>query len=89
MLKEKLHWTTQESESADAGHRGGMLRSSDKAAVMAVQLRKRVVRREHVGQPQWEEPMCQAKPFEINKYDVFNAGRHVNANRGAHGIVCR
>ena len=86
MLREKLNWTTQKSESTDAGHRGGTLCSSDEAAVMAVERRKRVVQRKHVGQPQWEEPMSQAKPFEINKHDVFNAWRQVKANRGAHGI---
>ena len=86
MLREKLNWTTQKSESTDAEHRGGMLCSSDEAAVMAVERRKRVVQRKHVGQPQWEEPMSQAKPFEINKHDVFNAWRQVKANRGAHGI---
>ena len=86
MLREKLNWTTQKSESTDAGHRGGMLCSSDEAAVIAVERRKRVVQRKHVGQPQWEEPMSQVKPFEINKHDVFNAWRQVKANRGAHGI---
>jgi RNA-directed DNA polymerase len=63
-----------------------MLCSSDESAVMAVERRKRVVQRKHVGQPQWEEPMSQAKPFEINKHDVFNAWRQVKVNLGAHGI---
>jgi RNA-directed DNA polymerase len=30
--------------------------------------------------------VSRAKPFEINKHDVFNAWGQVKANRGAHGI---
>ena len=77
MLGEKPNWTTQESESTDAGHRGGMLCSNDEAAVMAVERRKRVVQRKYLGQ---------AKPFEISKHDVFDAWRQAKANQGVHSI---
>ena len=63
-----------------------MLCSSNEAAVMVVERRKRVVQRKHVGQPPWEETMSQAKPFEIDKHDVFDAWRQVKTNRGAHGF---
>jgi len=43
MLREKPNWKPQEGESTDAGHRGGALRSSDEAAVMAVEQRECVV----------------------------------------------
>ena len=45
MLREKPNWKPQEGESTDAGHRGGALRSSDEAAVMAVERRECVVQR--------------------------------------------
>jgi RNA-directed DNA polymerase len=86
MLREKLNWRTQESESIDAEHRDGMPRSSDEVAVIAMERRGRVVQQKRIGQPIREEPMSRAKPFEISKRDVFNAWRQVRANRGAHGI---
>ncbi len=43
MLREKPNWQSQEGESTNAEHRGGMLRSSDEAAVMEVEQRERVV----------------------------------------------
>ncbi len=45
MLREKPNWKPQEGESTDAGHRGGALRSSDEAAVIAVERRECVVQR--------------------------------------------
>lgn len=40
-----------------------------------------------VGQPcKREEPMQQAKPFVIDKWEVWNAYRQVKANKGAAGI---
>jgi hypothetical protein len=51
MLRENPNWKTQEGESTDAGHRGGALRSSAEAAVMAVERRKRIVSAKRIGQP--------------------------------------
>jgi RNA-directed DNA polymerase len=35
---------------------------------------------------QWEEPMPEAKPYQIPKRLVWEAYRRVKANRGAAGI---
>ena len=43
--------STCEDESTDAGHRGGMIRSSDEALVMRVERRGHAVRAESAGQP--------------------------------------
>lgn len=51
MLREKPNWTTQEGESTDAEHRGGILRSSDEATVMVVERRECIVQRNKLGQP--------------------------------------
>ena len=34
----------------------------------------------------WEEPLSQAKPFKISKYDVYAAWCQVKSNRGTYGI---
>ena len=39
MLREKLKWRPHESESTDAGHRGGATRSSDEVSVMEMEQR--------------------------------------------------
>jgi hypothetical protein len=43
MLRKKPNWQPQEGESTDAGHRGGVPRSSVEAAVMAVEQRGHIV----------------------------------------------
>ena len=45
MIRESSKWKPHEDQSTDAGHRGGALRSSDEAAVMAVERRECVVQR--------------------------------------------
>lgn len=35
---------------------------------------------------QWEEPMSEAKPFCISKWEVWEAYRRVKANKGAAGV---
>ncbi|MEE9610233.1 MAG: hypothetical protein V3W19_03230 [Desulfatiglandales bacterium] len=43
MGREKLKWRTHEGESTDAGHRGGITRSSDEVPVMGMERRGWVV----------------------------------------------
>jgi hypothetical protein len=35
---------------------------------------------------QWEEPMSEAKPFSISKWEVWEAYKRVKANHGAAGV---
>ena len=35
---------------------------------------------------QWEEPMSEAKPFVISKWEVMEAYKRVKANQGAAGV---
>lgn len=63
-----------------------MLRSSDEAAVMEVERRKRIVQQNELVNQLWEEPVSRAKPFEIAKRDVMDAWYSVKRNRGAQGI---
>src|ERR1019366_6455882 len=35
---------------------------------------------------QWEEPMSEAKPFCISKWEVWEAYKRVKANHGAAGV---
>ena len=35
---------------------------------------------------QWEEPMSEAKPFCISKWEVWEAYKRVKANQGAAGV---
>ena len=39
MLRDKLKWRSHESESTEAGHRGGPTRSSDEVPVMGLERR--------------------------------------------------
>jgi len=43
MAREKPKWRTHKGESTDAGHRGGMARSSEEASVMEVERRGHIV----------------------------------------------
>jgi len=43
MLREKFKWKPHKNESTDAQHRGGSIRSSVEAAVMAVERRNWVI----------------------------------------------
>ena len=44
MLREKLKWKTHESQSTDAGHRGGWARSSVEVPVMGMERRGPITR---------------------------------------------
>jgi len=51
MLREKLSQRSWRSESTDAEHRDGAVRSSDETFVMKVERRGCVVQRNESGQP--------------------------------------
>jgi len=87
MLREKSKWRTHEDESTDAEHRGGVTRSSEEGAVMAVERRGDVVRSGSLGQPRvGRSPSDQTKPFKITKRQVYEAYKRVKANGGAAGV---
>ena len=43
MLREKFKWKTHKNESIDAGHRGGVTRSSIEVSVMGMERRGYIV----------------------------------------------
>src|ERR1700686_2048873 len=59
--------TNREAESTDAPERGGLLRSSDEAAVMVVERRGRVIDDES-GQLATGGPEAQRKPAAFNRW---------------------
>jgi len=86
MQTEKLKWKNHESESTDAKSRGGTTRSSGE--VPETGWSEGVVsgsRSQQVNQ-QWEEPVSEAKPFVISKWEVWEAYKRVKANQGAAGV---
>ena len=86
MQTEKLKWKNHKGESTDAVPRGGTIRSSDE--VLETGWSEGVVlwsRIQWVNQ-QWEEPVSEAKPFVISKWEVWEAYRRVKANQGAAGV---
>ena len=40
----------------------------------------------HLANQGWEEPMSEAKPFVISKWEVMEAYKRVKANQGAAGV---
>jgi hypothetical protein len=66
---------------------GGVAGGSEEGSVMELERSSDVVPAERVGQPgNGEEPARAVKPFGIAKRVVWEAYRHVKANRGAAGI---
>ena len=79
--------TTHKGESTNAAHRGGGIRSSDEAAVMAVERRGSPEAVRAARQPRKrEERAAQAKPNQIDKWEVWQAYQTVKANKGAAGV---
>ena len=68
------------------GPRGGRARSSDEALVMRGERRGPTSQRMMRVNQQWEEPVSDAKPYDIPKRLVWNAYRRVKANHGAAGV---
>lgn len=78
---------TPRGESTDAGHRGGLSRSSDEASVMGVELRGQVIPSDSGGQPDSGRSRPNpTKPFAIPKALVYQAYRQVRANQGSAGV---
>ena len=74
-------------KNTEAQVSGGVAGGSDEGPVMGLERSSDVVPTESVGQPgDGEEPARAVKPFGIAKRVVWEAYRHVKANRGAAGI---
>ena len=74
------------AQSTEAQRKGGPTRSSDERSVMDLERRGRIVPLEASVNPQGEERMAKAKPFNIPKRLVWNAYKLVKANGGAAGL---
>jgi RNA-directed DNA polymerase len=78
----KLAQATQQAQVS-----GGVADGSEEGLVMRLERSSDVVPTEGIGQPgNGEEPARSVKPFGIAKRVVWEAYRHVKANRGAAGI---
>ena len=75
-----------ESQSTDAGHRGGGARSRDEGSVMGLDRRGVVVQQCYRSNPKGRTSVDKAKPFCIAKRDVWEAYKRVKANRGSAGV---
>ena len=86
MQTEKSKWKHHEGESTEAAHRGGTTRSSEE--VPETGWSEGVVSRSGIQwvNQQWEEPVSEAKPFVISKWEVQEAYERVRANQGAAGV---
>ena len=60
MIREKLKWRTHESESTDAGHRGGPTRISVEVSVMGMERRGWIICPYFLVNQKWEEPRGKA-----------------------------
>ena len=54
MLRETAKWKNHKAQSIDAERRGGIICSSDEAAVMAVERRGYIVQLRFIKQPEME-----------------------------------
>src|SRR5437588_3749628 len=70
----------------DAGRRDGAARSRGEGSVMELDRRGCVVQPRPWANRQREEPVDEAKPFNIPKRVVWKAFKRVKANRGAAGV---
>jgi group II intron reverse transcriptase/maturase len=74
-------------KNTEAQVSGGVADGSVEGSVMGLERSSGIVRTKSVGQPgNGEEPARTVKPFGIAKRVVWEAYRHVKANRGAAGI---
>lgn len=87
MSRERRKQKPCEADSIDALHRDGQARSSDEAAVTAVERRSLVTRATN-NRPtaRQEEPLDVAKPFAIPKRLVWQAYLEVKSKGGAAGV---
>lgn len=76
-----------EGESTDAGHRGGVARSSEEGPVMGLERRGHIVRFHLSGQPgKGRSCVSEAKSFAIERVLVWEAYERVRKNKGAAGV---
>ena len=76
-----------QSKSTDAGHRGGLSRSSVEASVMEVERRGWPDQLNDEGQPRsGRNRHHKTKPFQISKHLVFEAYKRIKANKGSAGV---
>jgi RNA-directed DNA polymerase len=78
--------SNREGQSTNAEHRDGAARSSEEGPVMGPERRGRVVQPSHRPTEaiwQREEPVDEAKPFDIAKREVWETFKKVKANQGA------
>src|SRR6201982_1708488 len=68
------------------GDRDGAARSRDEGSVMELDRRGCVVQPRPWANRQREEPVDEAKPFNIPKRVVWKAFKRVKANRGTAGV---
>src|SRR5439155_25802220 len=76
----------REGESTEAERRGGAARSGVEGPVMGLERRGCVVQPWSLANWKRDEPVDEAKPFKIPKREVWEAFKHVKANRGAAGV---
>jgi retron-type reverse transcriptase len=76
----------REGESTEAESRGGAARSSDEGSVMEPERRGCVVQPWPLANWKQEEPVDEAKPFKISKWEVWKAFKRVKANQGVAGV---
>src|SRR5215469_18014871 len=57
-----------------------------RSLVMRAERRDPTLQRRVVANQQWEEPVPEAKPYDIPKQLVWDAYLRVKANRGAAGV---
>jgi len=74
-------------KSIDAGHRGGLPRSSDDISVMEMERRGRAVQLDEENQPRSGRNFHpKTKPYTISKHLIVDAYKRVKANKGSAGV---
>jgi len=87
MRREKLKWWPHESESTDARHGDGVVRSSDEGSVMELERRDHIVRLLFSRTTSNGRILLdKVKPFSISKWLVWDAFKKVKANHGTAGV---
>jgi retron-type reverse transcriptase len=76
----------REGESTEAEGRDGAARSSDEGSVMEPERGGCVVQPWPSANWRQEEPVDEAKPLKISKWEVWKAFKRVKANQGAAGV---
>jgi RNA-directed DNA polymerase len=77
---------SHEDQSTEAERRGGAVHSRDEGSVMELDRRDCVVQPRPWANRQREEPLDEAKPFNIPKRVVWKAFKRVKANQGSAGV---